>query len=166
MPHDTHLPDYDVDVFYGEENDVLDRYWQCAEKYGFEAIVRITSDCPLLPPFEIDRVIEAFLESGVDYATNRPEMPDGFDVEVFTKKSLDIAHANAKEAYDHEHVTAYIYKNPYFKCLSLSAPKLSLDTELDYERIVNWYELERKNYLDHRRDWQLRNEFHPLPYKT
>ena len=47
-----------VNVFRGSEKDVLDRYFQCAKKYSFSTIVRITSDCPLIDPQIVDKVIE------------------------------------------------------------------------------------------------------------
>ena len=39
-----------IDIFRGNEIDVLDRYYQCAKKNNIENIVRITSDCPLIDP--------------------------------------------------------------------------------------------------------------------
>src|SRR5258708_26014482 len=39
-----------VRFFRGEVHDVLDRYYHAAKEVKAEAIVRITSDCPLIEP--------------------------------------------------------------------------------------------------------------------
>ena len=49
-----------IDFFRGEENDVLDRYYQCANKFSLSTIVRIPSDKPLIDPNIVDHVIEIF----------------------------------------------------------------------------------------------------------
>ena len=49
-----------IEYFCGDQNDVLDRYYQCAHKFSFSEIVRITSDNPLIDPNIIDSVIKKF----------------------------------------------------------------------------------------------------------
>ncbi|MCJ7694291.1 MAG: NTP transferase domain-containing protein, partial [Anaerolineaceae bacterium] len=49
-------PYYRGDIF-----DVLDRYYQAALIYQADVVVRITADCPVIDPAEIDRIVEAFL---------------------------------------------------------------------------------------------------------
>lgn len=143
IPVGDNIPDYGFDVFEGSEDDVLERYYRCAEQYKFDVIVRITSDCPLIPPYEINRVIQEYLNEGVDYATNRPGMPDGYDVEVFSFDALAKAHICATSDYDREHVTNYIKNDPDMKIMTLEPLKLSLDTQTDYQNIRGWHELER-----------------------
>src|SRR4051794_24777177 len=53
----------------GSEHDVLDRYLGAARATDADVIVRVTSDCPLLDPAEVDAVIAA-LSAEVDYAAN------------------------------------------------------------------------------------------------
>ncbi len=80
-------------VSRGSRDDVLDRYYQAAVSDGADPIVRITSDCPLIDPEVIDRVVER-LTAGVDYASNinpTRTFPRGLDVEAFTFVSLAAA---------------------------------------------------------------------------
>ncbi len=115
---------YDVEVFRGSENDVLDRYYQCAKIFDANIIVRITSDCPLIDPTLIDRCIMEFQNSDYDYISNVNKLekdswvyhlngfPLGFAVEVFTFDALERSWKNAKKSSEREHVTQYIPNNP------------------------------------------------------
>ena len=106
--------DNSVNIFRGKEKDVLDRYFQCAKKYSFSTIVRITSDCPLIDPQIVDKVIERFFSGNYDYATNTliRTFPIGTDVEVFSFSVLETAWKNAQLPSEREHVTPYIYNHP------------------------------------------------------
>jgi len=103
-------------LFYcGSENDVLDRYYQASKNNDVRTIVRLTSDCPLIDPDQIDQTIELYFDKGVNYAANAvpPEIkkyPDGSDVEVFSFKDLTRAWTETKNIKDREHVTFYFWK--------------------------------------------------------
>jgi spore coat polysaccharide biosynthesis protein SpsF len=103
-----------VRVFRGEENDVLDRYYQAAQWISAEGIVRITSDCPLIDPEITDDTIRAFLERRPDYASNALQRtyPRGLDTEVMTWEALARAWQEARLSHQRAHVTPYIYENP------------------------------------------------------
>ena len=138
----------DILVFRGSENDVLDRYYQCAKEYNIKDIVRITSDCPLHDPTVIDLVIKNYLKDGYDYVTNTFEYTflEGFDVEVFSFEALRDAWKDAKLPSEREHVTSYIRKNEKFKKKNVYSNKKypiyrgSLDHSEDYEFIKRIYE--------------------------
>ena len=62
-----------LDYFRGQSKDVLDRYYQCAKKFNFSVIVRITSDNPLIDPEIVDEVINKFVNLKCDYmSTEHP----------------------------------------------------------------------------------------------
>ncbi len=137
-----------VACFRGSENDVLDRYWQAAQWCGAEAIVRITSDCPLIDAELVDETIQAFLSHSADYTSNALERtyPIGLDAEVFTIATLERTWRAAREAYEREHVTPYIYEHPeLFRLVSVrderdySAYRLTLDTHEDLQLIRTIY---------------------------
>jgi len=101
------------EYFRGESNDVLDRYYQCAKKFNFSTIVRITSDNPLIDPNIVDDVISKFVNSKCDYmSTEYPKTyPLGFAVEVFNFTSMEKTWKEAKLPSEREHVTPYLLKN-------------------------------------------------------
>ena len=131
---------YGVDCFVGDENDVLDRFYQCAKKFKASTIVRVTGDCPFIDPEVIDAVISLFKKNALDYASNvlPPTYPDGLDVEVFSFAALEKAWKEAKLQSEREHVTPYIWKNEtIFKRMThknkedLSSIRLTVDEEKD-----------------------------------
>ncbi|MBI5447821.1 MAG: aminotransferase class III-fold pyridoxal phosphate-dependent enzyme [Gammaproteobacteria bacterium] len=107
-------------LYRGNEEDVLDRYYQAAKQASATTVVRITGDCPLIDFNLVDQIIEHFHQCGVDYAANTipPTYPDGLDTEVFTFKALETAWKNAKEPAQREHVTPYIKNNSQFTRLN------------------------------------------------
>ena len=109
-----------VPIFRGSTNDVLDRYYQCAKKFSFSIIIRITSDCPLIDPTIVDEIISNFInnKNSFDYASNVHPLrtfPHGSDIEIFTFKALEAAWKEAKKSSEREHVTPYLYNNKKFK---------------------------------------------------
>lgn len=136
-----------VACFRGQEDDVLDRYYRAATAHAADAVVRITSDCPLIDPEVIDRVVGAFLDRQPDYASNtlRRTWPRGLDTEVTTTAALSRAWREAAEPYQRVHVTPYLYQHPeHFTLLAvtgeedLSAGRWTVDTgeDLDFVRAV------------------------------
>lgn len=102
-----------ISVYCGSENDVLDRYYQTAKLFEADHIVRITSDCPVIDPHIVDRVIALHLKKKRDFTANiiTETFPDGLDVEVFTFAALRTAWERARLASEREHVTPYIKKH-------------------------------------------------------
>lgn len=132
----------EVSCFRGSEKDVLDRYYQAARQLEAEAVVRITSDCPLIDPEVIDKTVRAFLSEDADYASNSlvRTYPRGLDTEVMTFEALKTAWSEAHQHYERAHVTPYLYENPKrFKIVSVtneedhSAPRWTVDTPGDLE---------------------------------
>jgi len=135
--------------FRGSEYDVLDRYYQAAMAFSADCIVRITSDCPLIDPEVIDRVVQAFLDNGPDYASNTIEStyPRGLDAEVFTFDALECAWRKAFRDFERVHVTPYIYQHPEeFRKLSVTGTenwshcRWTVDTREDLALIRAIYE--------------------------
>jgi spore coat polysaccharide biosynthesis protein SpsF (cytidylyltransferase family) len=113
-----------VEYFRGSENDVLDRYYQTARVCAAGAVVRITSDCPVIDPQLVDETIRLLQQQGGDYCSNvlPRTYPRGLDTEVFTVAALEQAWREARDPSEREHVTPYFYRHPeLFRLVSLDA---------------------------------------------
>ena len=131
-----------IPYFRGNENDVLNRYYNCAKYFQVDTIVRITADDPFKDPQIIDKVINLFAEKNLDFAYNNnpPTFPEGLDTEVFSFDSLRKAHINSIDPFEREHVTQYFYRNPSIfrqDCLKntidLSYLRWTIDNQLDWD---------------------------------
>ncbi len=134
-----------VEYYKGSEEDVLSRYYEAATKFEADIVVRVTSDCPLIDPAIVDRVIKYYKDEGnYDYVSNTliRTYPRGMDTEVFSFKVLEEVYLNAQEISEREHVTPFIYKNPgHYKLGNVrnnedkSEHRWTVDTTEDFELI-------------------------------
>lgn len=145
LPLIAHISTRGDRVFVGSENDVLDRYYQISKLFEPQNIVRITADCPMIDPEVIDKTIQSFLNSGVEYCSNCMGLnvyPDGMDVEVFTRGALETAWKEATKPSEHEHVTPYIRDSGKFSMGAFEAPedysniRVTLDEERDLKTLT------------------------------
>jgi spore coat polysaccharide biosynthesis protein SpsF len=168
--------------FRGSENDVLSRYKLTADYFNSDIVVRIVSDCPLIDPKVIDKTVNFFMDHNYDFVSNCYPLPrtypEGYSVEVFSKKILDELYFNAKKPSDREHVTFSLWMNPekysayrvdYEK--DLSHYRFNLDYDEDYlliksvfealypnnpdfsmEDIISWLDLHPKIFKINRRN--------------
>ncbi|MED3802746.1 glycosyltransferase family protein [Lysinibacillus xylanilyticus] len=143
----TFCKQQNVSYYRGSETDVLARYYETAVEFNADAIVRITSDCPIIDVQVVDKTIGFFLEYGhFDYVSNTLERtyPRGLDTEIFTFAALEKAYKEATLERDREHVTAYFYTNSnIFKLANVindfdySNFRWTVDTIEDFELIKN-----------------------------
>lgn len=74
----------------GPEDDLLERHYQAALAANSDPVVRVTGDCPFVPPSEIDRVIDEHEQNNSRYTTNvTDEMPIGTAVDVIDRDVLE-----------------------------------------------------------------------------
>jgi len=129
-----------VDYYRGNESNVLKRYYDCANKFNLDNILRITSDCPLSDKKLIDKMIGIYLTSKVDYMSNtiKRTFPDGLDIEIFNFRALNQAFKYAKSKFEKEHVTQYFFKDKNIKKINykndidLSKKRWTLDYHNDF----------------------------------
>lgn len=102
--------------FRGSEDDVLSRFVGAAREAGAEAILRVTSDCPLLDPVETDRVVAELTDHAAecDYAANllHRTYPRGLDVEALFSDTLARIDRLARTPLEREHVTVVPRERP------------------------------------------------------
>ena len=130
--------------FRGSEEDVLERYCQCARRHAFTQVVRLTGDNPFTDIEELDRLIEMHLREGNDYSNSIGELPVGVGAEIFSLTALVRSQSEGRAAHHREHVNEYILEHPELfktgKLAGIPAAKrkaglrLTVDTEDDYWR--------------------------------
>lgn len=154
--------DLGIRVFAGAENDVLDRYYQCAKLIEPDYIVRVTADCPCYDWGFLDQAIEA-MEPNADYLWDADEtLPDGLDLEIVRYTALQQAWQNARLASEREHVTQFIRKHPeLFQCQVFACPikdighfRWTLDEIEDYTLLQKIYQ----HFLEKEREFFLTQE--------
>jgi spore coat polysaccharide biosynthesis protein SpsF len=98
----------------GHPSDLLDRHYQVALATAADVVVKIPSDCPLVDPDVVDRIVGAHLAAPDrwHYTSNlHPESyPDGSDVEAMSVDALAIAWRDAKAAHEREHTTPFFWE--------------------------------------------------------
>lgn len=143
----------EISYYRGSSDDVLSRYYNAAGEYKAGIIIRITSDCPLIDPLIIDKMLIKFKGNNsksitLDYMSNTLErtFPRGLDAEIFSFESLERSYREAKHPYEREHVTPYIYQHPelfrlsnYKNEVDYSTHRWTLDTPDDLNLIQAIY---------------------------
>ena len=141
-----------VVLISGDEQDVLSRYFKACDVIQPDYIVRLTSDCPLIPSGLISKHINTAVHNSLDYVNNVDEkcrlIADGHDCEVLSMKAVDWLRENAKTDEQKEHVTLAIRQAHGHNGLlcgfvatqfDTSKIKLSVDTPEDLEFVRAFY---------------------------
>ena len=141
-----------IPCFRGSEQDVLSRYYMAAKASKADVVVRLTSDCPLIDPSTVDRVLQYYFDhcEEYDYVSNCliRTYPRGMDTEVFPVRILEEAFREAADPQDREHVTSFFYRQDRRYRLSnvaffrdCSRYRWTVDTEEDFVLIKNILEI-------------------------
>jgi spore coat polysaccharide biosynthesis protein SpsF len=152
---EQYVKNLSVSVSRGSTWNVLDRFYQAAQLFQLDIIVRICADNPFLEPSEISRLIALIKEHRYDYLANCLQdgthlilTGTGMAVEVFTMSALQKMIKRDLDQYHREHVTPYFYENPqefniHFSPVPFNLEKevrLTLDLSEDYSIIKEIYE--------------------------
>ena len=122
-------------AYPGKADDLIGRYLHASA--GYDVIVRLTADNPLVDIELITKLAELVRVLGLDYAFYDTYHP-GLCPEAFTRDVLlRLDRMNLSE-YHREHVTSYIRENPaLFKTNLL---RFTVDTPLDYAYMRKLYD--------------------------
>jgi spore coat polysaccharide biosynthesis protein SpsF len=140
--------------FRGSEFDVLSRYFECARRFDFQHVARLTADNPFVDVEELDRLIALHLEQSSDYASSLDGLPIGVGAEIFARALLERSHEEGRAAHHREHVNEYVLENLHlFKVARLDIPpgkarhdvRLTVDTESDFQKACRIVENARTN---------------------
>jgi spore coat polysaccharide biosynthesis protein SpsF len=131
-----------IDVFRGDEDDVLGRFVGAAEAMHADVVVRANGDSPLIDAGVLDACVLAYFGRDVHLCANNLNgtFPIGLDVQVVSTDVLRDVAARTDDPEDREHVTLHVYVHrDRYDVLDIEAVgllrrpafRLTLDTEDD-----------------------------------
>ena len=135
-----------VTCYRGSLNNVASRFKEVADKYHFDAFVRLCGDSPLLDTGLIARAAKIFLSGEFDLVTNtlKRTFPKGQSVEVVRTETFKRAYELMESPDEFEHATQYFYNNPdSFRIFNLTCPfdysqvQLTIDNPEDIETFTS-----------------------------
>jgi spore coat polysaccharide biosynthesis protein SpsF len=107
---------FNISLYSGSENDVLDRIFNTAKAYDSDFVVRVTADCPFVDPKIIDRMVSFHHQNYKKYdiiVNNKPPtFPHGLDIEVSSFEILQKMWLQIKEPNLREWFPLFVEKNP------------------------------------------------------
>lgn len=137
--------DHQVAYFRGSEDNVLDRYVQCAKLYEPDYVIRVTSDCPFVDYEMASEMVGLMAQERKDVMLLAGDLPRGLAVEIIAYLALLKIHEIGQEPRHREHVTYYAYEfKEQFETVTYEVPKnrqapefrITLDTAEDYAMLV------------------------------
>jgi len=146
---------YGINVYRGDETNVLKRFIEASQYFGFDNIIRICADNPFIQIESIHSLIEK-ANNNFDYIgyTVKNSLPAikshlGLYPEFISSNALKKVINSTSEIKYLEHVTNYIYENPYKfnikwicadqKVFSRDDLRLTIDTEVDFNLTKELY---------------------------
>lgn len=159
------------ECYRGSEDDVLDRYYNCAKQLNASTIIRVTSDCPLFSPQLLLDSITKFNVDKLSYMSNvrPPTYPDGLDFSIFSFELLEEAWNSARLKSEREHVVPWMWGNVGYNGgkysafnlenqVDLSGLRWTVDEPEDFEYINAIYKYFEYDFLV---EWQEVLRVHP-----
>lgn len=147
-----------IDVYSGNVNDVLDRFYRCARSHRADVVLRVTGDCPLFDPMVVSQMLDRFSNegpfdhmgiatgAGVAHLEGCGRFPDGLDAELTTFAALETAWCEATDRVEREHVTPFVWKRPerfrvatHFSPVDYSHLRWTVDNAEDLELVREIY---------------------------
>lgn len=151
------LPELHRDVGYSiiapdcHPEDLLKRHLLVGQYLGWDAVMRVTSDCPLIDPFACNEVLAIFKSGHYDYVANDiiHTYPDGLGCEIMSLKALRWADFYTESGPDRQHVSPWIKSNiwtgkaGFLPANNVVCPypgikglKFAVDTQADLDRAI------------------------------
>lgn len=138
-----------IDYFFGDEDNVLERFIQASARFGFTSAVRVCGDNPCLSMPFLNELISGWTEE-LDYrayfdarGTPGTKTHYGLFSEIASVSALRRIKESTDENYYTEHVTPYFYEHPdLFRISRISMPepfwsgiplRFTVDTQADFD---------------------------------
>lgn len=157
-----------VKIMTGSRDSVVERYFAIST---YDYVVRLTSDCPNVPPITINKLIFTAMHYDLDYLANSWEdfrtAIDGHDCEIMSRKAMSWLRSMNLSKSQQEHVTLAI-REQRPSCLKLGALiakedlshiKLCIDTQEEFDKAT-----ERFTSASHKRHIATEKGVHHYDY--
>ena len=126
----------------GPESNLLERHRRVAAETNCDLLVRITGDCPFVPPEEIDRLVRIHQQNDAVLTTNNTKtMPTGTAVDIIDCETLA---ALASEGATHpvaplrsENSSRRVTVSDSERWTEFGSAHTAVDTPADYWRIID-----------------------------
>lgn len=133
---------FGIPVFRGDPADLVQRYCDAVDHFGFNTVVRITADCPFVDAELIEWCLQRAAEIPYwDLVTTKGQFPVGLDAEIYPARVMwTLNESMALSDDDREHLTLHLYNNNY-NVIRLAPPTgwppssnvFTVDTQADYQ---------------------------------
>lgn len=134
-----------VSVYRGSLDNVFQRYYEAAKKYGLDYVIRLTGDNPFVDSGYLSYLFEQIDFDRHGLYTTRPDCPKGLNVDAFPSTILEsITKNEVLSSYDKEHVVPSIsrvlgergtFRLKVPEEITSARHTYSVDTAMEYERI-------------------------------
>ena len=107
-----------VHIYRGDENDVLSRFSEATEKFGFEQVIRVCADNPFISIKWLRKMIEIAKHQDFDYLSfaygDKPVILTHFGIfaEMVKSSAFKAIEQHTDNMFYKEHVTNYLYQHP------------------------------------------------------
>jgi N,N'-diacetyllegionaminate synthase len=131
-----------IDLYRGDELNVLKRIYYCIKEFKCDHILRITGDDILTDKYYAEKTINTHLKHNSDY-TDCKHIPSGTEIEVFSVKTIKNLYENLIDSSGSEYLTNYITENKDQFSISSCVVKnkhksnirLTIDTIEDFKNV-------------------------------
>ena len=141
-----------VQIFRASEENVLERYIDCAIENNFTNIIRVCADNPFIDTNLIEELVDESADYSAHFFQDKPSVQTHWGVfaEFVSLDTLEKIHSLTKEKTFLEHVTNYVYLNPQlFNINRINPPilchandiRLTVDTIEDFKLAQTLYKL-------------------------
>ena len=103
----------DIEVYRGDLDDVLSRYYKAAKMNKADIIVYVGGDSPMMDIAKVDEAISLLIEENLDFVTNYepPSFPNGQDINVIKFAALENIHEKAWLNFERTNIFSHITFN-------------------------------------------------------
>ena len=122
-----------IEVYRGDEEDVQSRFIDLIEEYGFDDVVRLTGDNPIVDPKYLNKAIQSHITGNYDY-TKTKGLPLGTNFEIVKASTLLERKEVDRSDAEMEHVTYFLRQDSKYKVnyLDFGLNKENIRLTVDY----------------------------------